>query len=320
MRKRFGAQTVLDGIELSIARGEVFVLVGASGSGKSTALKMISGVDVPDSGQVWLHGKDVTHLPPYRRAVHTVFQNYALFPHLDVQQNVAFPLSVAGIGKSEQGRRVHEALGWVQLQEFAQRRVEALSGGERQRVALARALVNEPQCLLLDEPLSALDPHLRAQTLELLQDIQMRLSVTYLYVTHDREEALRIGTRIGVLNRGRLEQIGKPEEIYRRPATAFVASFLGRINWLRPAFGAVKLGVRPEHLRLAPEGHLSAQVVGRQFSGQSVLVRMIAGDGTPLVADVREPSSHVALGQTVGVSWLPEDAHMFPADGEEAGE
>ena len=298
MRKQFGAHTVLDGIELSIARGEVFVLVGASGSVKSTALKLVSGIEVPDNGQVWLHGKDVTNLPPYRRAVHTVFQNYALFPHLNVQENVAFPLSVAGIAKSEQIRRVHEALAWVQLQRFAQRRVETLSGGERQRVALARALVNKPQCLLLDEPLSALDPHLRAQTLELLQDVQIRLGVTYLYVTHDREEALRIGTRIGVLNRGRLEQIGTPEEVYRRPATAFVASFLGRINWLPgrvsgtigaplPASKDIKLGVRPEHLRLASEGPLSAQIVAKQFSGQSMLVRMIAADGTPLIADVR---------------------------------
>jgi ABC-type Fe3+/spermidine/putrescine transport system ATPase subunit len=347
VRKRFGKRTVLDGVDLAIGRGEVFVLVGPSGGGKSTALKMVSGIDSPDAGAVWLNGRDVTALPPYRRAVHTVFQNYALFPHLNVSQNVAFPLSVKGVAAAECNRRVQEALGWVRMQKHSGRRIAMLSGGEKQRVALARALVNEPQCLLLDEPLSALDPHLRAATLELLQDIQSRLNVTYLYITHDREEALRIADRIGVLNRGRLEQVGSPEEIYQRPRTAFVASFFGRMNWLRgelqssgglsalrlasgeivplasaapPSSSAVKLGVRPEDMRLGGVGLLEAQVIGRQFFGPSVLVRMVAKDGSPLVANVREPLPDVDVGSRVSVSWPAAAAHLYAADAEEANE
>ena len=308
---------------------------------------MVSGIDVPDAGAVWLNGSDVTHMPPYRRTVHTVFQNYALFPHLDVSQNVAFPLSVKGVSPSERDRRVAEALGWVQMQKHAKRRIAMLSGGEKQRVALARALVNEPECLLLDEPLSALDPHLRAHTLELLQDIQLRLNVTYLYITHDREEALRIAHRIGVLNRGRLEQVGTPEQIYQQPRTAFVASFLGRINWLRgelqssggnsamrlssgeivplaatslPNAQAIKLGVRPEDIQLSDSGPLQAHVIGRQFSGPSVLVRMVTGDGTQLAAHIREPLPEVAVGSMVHVSWPAGAAHVYAADAEEASE
>ena len=248
--KGFGDRTILSGIDLAIARGEVLVLVGPSGSGKSTLLKIVSGIETPDAGQVWLSGEDCTEVPPYRRPVHTVFQNYALFPHLDVAGNVAFPLAVAGVPAARRGPLVEQALGWVHMQRHARRRIDALSGGEKQRVALARALVDQPQCVLLDEPLSALDPHLRAGTLELLEELQAELGLTYLFITHDREEALRIGHRIGVLNHGRLEQIGPPEEVYRRPATAFVASFLGKINWLS---GINELSRRPAghwHLRL----------------------------------------------------------------------
>jgi ABC-type Fe3+/spermidine/putrescine transport system ATPase subunit len=275
--KQFGTRSVLERVSLSIGRGEFFALVGPSGSGKSTLLKMVSGIDSPDSGEVWLSGHEVTSLPPHRRQVHTVFQNYALFPHLDVSGNVAFPLRMAGVSRSVCEERVARALDWVELREFASRRVEGLSGGERQRVALARALVNESDAVLLDEPLSALDPHLRGQTLRLLQSIQSRLGVAYLYVTHDRDEALRAAHRIGVLNGGRLEQVGTPEEIYRRPATAFVASFMGPINWLRgllrkeagtaflelprgdrvpldgralPDVSRLVLGIRPEDIRL----------------------------------------------------------------------
>src|SRR3954469_21912925 len=223
---------VLDDINLSVARGEIVVIVGPSGCGKSTLLKIVSGIETADRGQVLLSGRDCTALPAYRRPVHTVFQNYALFPHLDVTADVAFPLNVAGVPRAAGERLVHEALGWVKLQAHARRRVDSLSGGERQRVALARALVDSPHCVLLDEPLSALDPHLRAETLELLQGIQKRLETTFLFITHDREEALRLGHRIGVLNGGRLEQVGTPQEMYDAPRTAFVASFLGKINWI----------------------------------------------------------------------------------------
>jgi ABC-type Fe3+/spermidine/putrescine transport system ATPase subunit len=276
--------------------------------------------------------------------VHTVFQNYALFPHLDVTGNVAFPLAVAGMSSGERQKLVAAALEWVKLEGHARRRVDSLSGGERQRVALARALVDSPQCVLLDEPLSALDPHLRAETLELLEGIQTRLGTAFLFITHDREEALRLGRRIGVLNQGRLEQLGAPEELYGRPRTAFVASFLGKINWMRGELvrsassstlvisgqqvpcvdrnrataGRVKVGVRPEELRIGPDGCLAAQVVGRQFLGDSVIVRLMLADGMPLVADQRAPLAEAAVGQQVRVGWPPEATHLFPPEADEA--
>lgn len=337
--KRFGSRVVLDQIELSVARGEVLVIVGPSGCGKSTLLKIVSGIESPDTGCVLLSGQDCTSLPPYRRPVHTVFQNYALFPHLDVAANVAFPLSVAGTAGAEMERLVAEALGWVKLQQHAHRRVDSLSGGERQRVALARALVDSPECVLLDEPLSALDPHLRAETLELLQDIQRRLGTTFLFITHDREEALRLAHRIGVLNGGRLEQVGTPEEMYDSPRTAFVASFLGKINWIAGdlalsggnralvvagqavpcengnalASGPVMLGIRPEDVQIAADGWLSAQITGRQFLGDSVVVELQLAGGTLLHADCRELNGDATIGRQVQLRWTPETAHLFPA-------
>ena len=331
IHKRLGERAVLAGIDLAVDRGEFFALLGPSGSGKSTLLKMVSGIDTPDRGNVLLAGRAVTALPPYRRPVHTVFQNYALFPHLNVLDNVAFPLRVAGRPRTECAARAQTALGWVRLEAFARQRVDRLSGGERQRVALARALVDEPEVVLLDEPLSALDPHLRGQTLELLQETQARLGATYLYVTHDREEALRAAHRVGVLNNGRLEQVGTPEDLYHRPRTAFVAGFVGPINWLPPTLiadlrlqiadlsiqsaicnlkSAIRLGVRPEHLRLGGAGFLTARVVQRQFAGASVSVRLNAA-GTMLTAELRGEDVVPAVGEEVGVEWSPERAHVF---------
>lgn len=345
--KRFGPRVILDSIDLAIARAEVLVLVGPSGSGKSTLLKIVSGIETPDAGQVLLAGRDCTHVPPYRRAVHTVFQNYALFPHLDVTGNVAFPLAVAGMSRTEQRRKVDEALEWVKLTPHRRRRVETLSGGERQRVALARALVDQPACVLLDEPLSALDPNLRAETLELLQDLQQRLQTTFLFITHDREEALRLGHRIGVLNQGRLEQIGTPEEVYRHPQTAFVASFLGRINWITGSVitsggqtrievagetapiaaltdlpvagqGRVKLGIRPEDLQIQEQGGLGARVIHRQFLGDSTIIRLQLADGTSLVVDQRPPHALAAIGDEVRIGWSSVAGHVYPADVQES--
>ena len=337
IRKGFGPRTILDGIDLSIAPGEIFVLVGPSGSGKSTLLKIVGGIESPDEGTLWLSGRDSTEVPAYRRAIHTVFQNYALFPHLDVSGNVGFPLAVAGRSKRERSERVRVALDWVQLGGHAGRRIDTLSGGERQRVALARALVNEPECVLLDEPLSALDPHLRSSTLELLQEIQAKLAVTYLYITHDREEALRIGHRVGVLNHGRLEQVGTPEDVYHRPKTPFVASFLGKINWLQGeivngpggrqiatdggtlplpskcnlSFGRVRIGVRPEELHVNRGGWLSASVVSRSFLGDSVSLRLVLEDGTIVVADERPPFCQAAVGESTKIGWSEEAMHIF---------
>jgi ABC-type Fe3+/spermidine/putrescine transport system ATPase subunit len=342
--KRFGSRVILDRIDLAVARGEVLVLVGPSGSGKSTLLKIVSGIETADSGRVLLAGCDCTDEPPYKRAVHTVFQSYALFPHLDVAGNVAFPLCVAGVADGDRRKLVAEALEWVKLERHAARKVESLSGGERQRVALARALVDSPACVLLDEPLSALDPHLRAETAELLEGIQARLGTTFLFITHDRDEALRLGHRIGVLNGGRLEQVGSPEEVYRQPRTAFVASFLGKINWLAGelasspghqslviagqavpcasangfADGRVRIGIRPEDVEVGSEGGLLAQVVGRQFLGDSVVLQLRLADGTLLVADQRGPQADGAVGTTLRVGWQPGAAHLFPPGDEEA--
>jgi ABC-type Fe3+/spermidine/putrescine transport system ATPase subunit len=338
--KRYGEQVVLDAVDLVIRRGEFFALLGPSGSGKSTLLKMVSGIEWPDRGEVWLGGKNVTAEPPYRRKVHTVFQNYALFPHLDVAGNVGFPLRVAGVARADQGPRIQRALQWVQLDRFLARRVDQLSGGERQRVALARALVDDPECVLLDEPLAALDPHLRGRTLELLQDIQARLRATYLYVTHDREEALGAAHRLAVLNGGKLLQVGTPEEVYQRPANAFVAGFVGPINWFaaepdgvdgRPAVRLndgtriplaseppqarrLLLGVRPEDVRLGANGFLAGRVKNRQFSGASASLRLQAGNGFELLAEVRSLDHSPGVGEPVHLSWDPAAAHVFAGD------
>ena len=336
--KHFGTRKVLDEINLSIPRGEIFALVGPSGSGKSTLLKMVSGIQLPNSGEVWLNGKNVTQMPPYQRRVHTVFQNYALFPHLDVAGNVGFPLSVAGMKKSERQVKITRALGWVNLEDFGRRRIDKLSGGERQRVALARALVDDPECVLLDEPLSALDPHLRAQTLSLLQDIQERLNVTYIYVTHDREEALRAAHRVAILNHGRLEQVGTPKDVYHSPKTAFVASFVGPINWFDgqierngkqavvrlptgepipldaqklPLTDAVRLGVRPEDIFLGKDGILQAKIVSRQFAGAFIAVKLATKHGTFLQAEIRGDTMLPNTGEWVSVGWIPRQAHLF---------
>ncbi|ADB16613.1 ABC transporter related protein [Pirellula staleyi DSM 6068] len=335
--RRFGSRVVLSEVNLTIARGEVFVLLGRSGSGKSTLLKLISGIDQPDEGEVLLGGELANHLPPHQRPVHTVFQNYALFPHLDVAGNVAFPLSVAGVSPAEQKRRVHEALNWVQLAGDATRRIDTLSGGERQRVALARALVNLPQCVLLDEPLSALDPHLRLATLLLLDDLQQRLSTTYLYITHDRDEAMRIGDRLGVLHRGRLVQVGSPEDLYLSPQTPYVASFLGRINWIEThlqksgagpsiTLGGATIpvdrtkaeqlpehllaGIRPDDLRVDQHGPIEATVVSEQFAGHVHTVVLRLDDGTRLEMQTREEPP--TPGSRVRLSWEPAALHLFP--------
>jgi ABC-type Fe3+/spermidine/putrescine transport system ATPase subunit len=336
--KRHGNHVVLREINLEIGRGEVFALVGPSGSGKSSLLKIISGIESADSGQVFLCGEEVTHVPPYRRPVHTVFQNYALFPHLNVAENVAFPLKVAGLPRSSIEPRITEALDWVQMRSFAARRVQSLSGGERQRVALARALVDHPRCLLLDEPLSALDPHLRAQTLELLLDLQRRLGTTYLYVTHDRDEALQAAQRIGLLRAGQLEQVGTPAALYDHPATPFAASFFGSINWFHakvvddrraklaegtfvplpadctlPSGRQVQLGVRPEDVLFSDTGILHGTVVADHFAGATREFKIKLRDSEQLVI-VRQSRAVASpqVGTSVGIGWQSDKAHVFP--------
>src|SRR5438067_4627159 len=228
--KRFGSHAAVDDVSLEIAEGEFFSLLGPSGCGKTTTLRMVAGFELPDAGRIVLKGNDVTEVPANRRPVNMVFQQYALFPHMSVYDNVAFGLKVKRVPRSEHSERVQEMLRVVSLEGLDRRRARQLSGGQQQRVALARALVNRPAALLLDEPLGALDVKLRKQMQLELKRIQSELGTTFVYVTHDQEEALAMSDRIAVMNRGRVEQIGAPREIYERPATAFVADFIGSLN------------------------------------------------------------------------------------------
>jgi putative spermidine/putrescine transport system ATP-binding protein len=227
LRKRYGSVTAVDGVDLTVRSGEFFTLLGPSGSGKTTLLRLIAGFERPDAGQVMLGGTDVTNVPPYARNVNTVFQDYALFPHMTVWRNIEYGLRVRRVPRAERREKVDRALEMVRLPGLGSRKPAQLSGGQRQRVALARAIVNEPEVLLLDEPLGALDLKLRQEMqLELLR-VQREVGVTFIYVTHDQEEALTMSDRIAVLNQGSIEQIGAPIEVYERPRTAFVAGFIG---------------------------------------------------------------------------------------------
>jgi putative spermidine/putrescine transport system ATP-binding protein len=243
--KHFGSFVAVDRVDLDVGRGEFFSLLGPSGSGKTTCLRMIAGFERPTSGRVFLAGSDVTERAPYERDVNTVFQDYALFPHMSVQENVEYGLRVKRVARQERRTRAAEALGLVRLSEFAGRKPSQLSGGQRQRVALARALVNRPSVLLLDEPLGALDLKLRQEMQIELKHIQQTVGITFVYVTHDQEEALSMSDRLAVFNHGRIEQVGTPSEVYERPGTEFVANFVGTSNVLGGG-----LAIRPEKLRL----------------------------------------------------------------------
>jgi spermidine/putrescine transport system ATP-binding protein len=270
--KSFGAREVLKRISLEIASGEFLTLLGESGSGKTTLLRLIAGFEQPSSGEIWMGGERLDTLPPYKRRVNTVFQNYALFPHLTVQENVAYGLEVSGTARAGIPGRVSEALQMVKMQEFARSRPAKLSGGQQQRVALARALVNRPKLLLLDEPLSALDANLRKQMQGELKSLQRELGITFLFVTHDQDEAMALSDRIALLKDGGLEQVDSPREIYAHPATSYTAEFIGQTNLLRAevkdgvAFcgslrwnatlppGPALFSLRPESIHLSPDG------------------------------------------------------------------
>jgi putative spermidine/putrescine transport system ATP-binding protein len=251
-----GEVIAVDDVDLAIADGEFFSMLGPSGSGKTTTLRLIAGFELPTEGRVWLHGEDVTRKPPFERDVNTVFQDYALFPHMTVGDNVAYGLTVRKVPKADRGRRAGEALEMVRLSGYEKRKPSQLSGGQRQRVALARALVNRPRVLLLDEPLGALDLKLREEMQIELKAIQQEVGITFIYVTHDQEEALTMSDRLAVFNRGRIEQLGTPADLYERPATAFVAGFVGTSNLLRGEVAKAIVGedgtftVRPEKIRL----------------------------------------------------------------------
>jgi spermidine/putrescine transport system ATP-binding protein len=299
LSKDFAAQRAVADVSLEIPRGAFFSLLGPSGCGKTTILRMIAGFEAPTSGEVWLNGQRIDALPPYGRNVNTVFQSYALFPHLTVQGNIEFGLLHRPVKGSDDFNRVADVLKQVRLEAKASRRPSELSGGERQRVALARAIILQPDVLLLDEPLSALDPQLRKQVRSELRDLQRRVGVTFLFVTHDQEEALSMSDQIAVMNAGALEQVGTPREIYARPRTRFVADFLGAMNWIDG------IGVRPESVSICAQGR-KAIVTSVTYLGSFCHIAMALESGETIHAQVA-PGASFAAGQNVCVTWNAED-------------
>jgi putative spermidine/putrescine transport system ATP-binding protein len=303
-----GKIVAVDGVTLDIQAGEFFSLLGPSGCGKTTSLRMIAGFEMPDSGRVHVGGRDITDLPVHKRDMGMVFQSYALFPHRTVAQNVAFGLRMRDVPRPEIERRVAAALAQVALTGLEDRKPGQLSGGQQQRVALARALVIEPRVLLCDEPLGALDRKLRQQMQFELKELQRRLGVTLVFVTHDQEEALAMSDRIAVMSRGKVEQVGSPTEIYGRPRTRFVADFIGEINLLEdgPRPGAL----RPEKIQLVPvEGaRISGKIETANFLGGATLYRVRAGDRTYLARETHAGErSPRATGDAVGLAWNDTD-------------
>ncbi|SCX99494.1 putative spermidine/putrescine transport system ATP-binding protein [Streptomyces sp. 136MFCol5.1] len=314
LRKSFGRTEAVAGVDLEIADGEFFSMLGPSGSGKTTVLRMIAGFEAPTSGTIELAGSDVTRLAPFERDVHTVFQDYALFPHMTVEQNVAYGLKVRKVPKAERVRQAREALASVRLTDFGTRRPSQLSGGQRQRVALARALVGRPKVLLLDEPLGALDLKLREQMQVELKAIQREVGITFVFVTHDQEEALTMSDRIAVFNQGRVEQIGTPAQIYERPATSFVAGFVGTSNLLTDDAAEQVVGdrgtysIRPEKIRVLKESAVADEPQHSSATG-TVAEVVYLGDATRFLVDLDAGGRLTALQQNLETS--SEDVAAF---------
>ena len=325
LRKRYGDVVALAGVDLVVRAGEFFTLLGPSGSGKTTLLRLIAGFERPDGGRIELGGRDVTQVPPYARNVNTVFQDYALFPHMTVAQNIEYGLRVRHVPKAARREKVGRALEMVRLPGLGGRKPAQLSGGQRQRVALARAIVNEPEVLLLDEPLGALDLKLRQEMQLELQRVQRQVGITFVYVTHDQEEALTMSDRIAVLSHGGIEQIGAPAEVYERPRTAFVAGFIGVSNLIERDGHTIT--VRPEKITLLEDGqpdppgtHVeSGQIQDVIYAG--VLTRYVVdldGGGELVVTrqNTEVPAAGDRRGGRVRIAWRPEQAFTIPS-GEE---
>jgi putative spermidine/putrescine transport system ATP-binding protein len=311
-RKAYGEVVAVDDVDLRIGEGEFFTLLGPSGSGKTTTLRLIAGFERPDAGSVRIAGADVTHTPPYARDVNTVFQDYALFPHMTVADNVGYGLRVKGVPRGERARAVEQVLATVRLEGYGRRKPVQLSGGQRQRVALARAIVNRPRVLLLDEPLGALDLKLRQEMQVFLKSLQRDLGMTFVYVTHDQEEALTMSDRIAVFDHGRIEQIGSPAEVYERPASEFVAGFVGTSNIVER--GGRRLCIRPERIAVGAAGE-PAIVDDVVFVGAFTRYSVLTDRGERLTVVQQSDGSTLARGERVHVSWRPEDAFHLPGEG-----
>jgi len=335
LEKRFGDVRAVDGVSIDIASGEFFSLLGPSGCGKTTTLRMIGGFELPTGGRILLRDRDITMDPPDKRPVNMVFQSYALFPHLDVGDNIAFGLRRKKVEKAEVTRRVGEALELVHLSGYEKRKPNQLSGGQQQRVALARALVNHPNVLLLDEPLGALDLKLRRRLQLELKRIQIEVGITFVYVTHDQEEALTMSDRIAVMHAGKVEQLGTPEALYERPATRFVADFIGTANllrgqvdsagWVRLTSGEiapcettdlspgseVEISVRPEAISLVPAdsiGAIRGRVEQAAYLGTAIAYQVLTGGGMTISVMAPKSGVRVPPGSDVAITWPPTEA------------
>lgn len=342
--KRYGTATAVDDLTLDVQQGEFLSLLGPSGCGKTTTLRMIAGFEYPDAGDIRISGRSVLNLPPYRREVNTVFQAYALFPHLTVAENVAYGLQQRRVPKAEQRERVSEALDMVQLRAFADRKPTQLSGGQQQRIALSRALINRPSVLLLDEPLAALDRQLREEMQLELKLLQARLGTTFVFVTHDQAEALSMSDRIAVMRAGRIEQLDAPDAIYAEPASAYVASFIGQQNFVHgtvradgeavdTAIGVIAgrwggehvaagqpavAAIRPEYIRLeqGEGGGVPGRVLGVSHLGETLQVAVRVGEDATFLSRMPAPTApRVGVDDAVRCVWDPADARLFAAEG-----
>jgi putative spermidine/putrescine transport system ATP-binding protein len=323
IRKAYGDVVAVDGVDLEVRRGEFFTMLGPSGSGKTTTLRLIAGFERPDEGRILLAGQDVAGRPPYERDVNTVFQDYALFPHLTVGENVAYGLKVKRVPKAERAMRLDQALETVRLRGFEARKPSQLSGGQRQRVALARAIVNHPRVLLLDEPLGALDLKLRQEMQIELKRIQQEVGITFVYVTHDQEEALTMSDRIAVFSQGRVEQVGTPVEVYEHPASEFVAGFVGVSNLLER--GGRRFTVRPEKIRIvdeAPPGDVTESGVVSAVVYVGAVTRTIVdldagGTLTVVSQNTGSGAAREEVGDRVLLAWRPENTFTIDRDKQE---
>jgi putative spermidine/putrescine transport system ATP-binding protein len=311
-RKTYGDVVAVDDVDLRVGAGEFFTLLGPSGSGKTTTLRMIAGFERPDAGTVRLAGIDISDRPPYARDVNTVFQDYALFPHMTVAENIGYGLRVKGTARTERARAVQEVLATVRLDGYGDRKPVQLSGGQRQRVALARAIVNRPRVLLLDEPLGALDLKLRQEMQVFLKSLQRDLGMTFVYVTHDQEEALTMSDQVAVFNEGRVEQVGSPVEVYERPASEFVAGFVGTSNIVER--GGRRVCIRPERIAFDTGGE-PAVIDDVVFVGAFTRYLVLTDRGERLTVVRQGGGKTLPRGERVRISWRDEDAFQLPGEG-----